>query len=246
MSELRAHSQVHVELAEPVDHQKHFDTDAALAQARVIFDRAAKMGKTSGFKIRPMHILHQPEKWAKLAEEYGTRILWQYRKNLFKATVGEYSYRVLNDTAVVEGLRTNLSKKERCALGAGCSYKIEDLGFIHRTLLNKVKTQNQITQAVGLIDGGRGCVREVPYEDYLYHREETVRDIQKFLGIKTEKTQPGRFKATGDNLCEVVENWDEVCKNFYGCIAWQHMLDDVRNECFCKYSGGPSKFCGMS
>lgn len=245
VSELRAHSQTHIELAEPVDHQETFDTDAALKEARGIFERGVKEGKTAGFKMRPMHIMNKAKEWAGLAREFETRILWQYRKNLFKATVGEYAYRVLNDTTVVEGLRKPISKEERCSLGAGCRYRISDLRFVHETLKSKVRMQNQITAAVEVIDGGRGCVREVAYEDYLYHREDTVGDVQKFLGFRMEKTEPGRFKATGDNLCEVVENWDEVCRHFYGCFAWQHMLDDVRNQCFCKYSGGPSGFCEM-
>lgn len=245
LSELASHSHVFVTQPEPVDHQAQYNTTEALEITRDFFDRGIALGKTPGFKIRPMHILDEPEKWRALAIEYETRIIWQYRKNLLKSSVGEYSSRYLNDTSVIEGLRSREMVDDRCNFGVGCSFRVDNFDFFHKTLQDKLHSQKLITDAVHAISGGEGCVREVPYEEYLYEREKTLSSMQRFLGLDEEQTAPERFKATGDNLCDVVENWDELCTNFYGCVLWQHMLDDPRHSCFCSFSSGPTKYCDM-
>lgn len=245
ISELRAHSQAFIDKFEPVDHQQHFNTTQALKFTRHFFEQGIAAGNTPGFKIRPMHILGEPEKWRELAVKYDTRIIWQYRKNLMKSSIGEYSNRYLNDSSILKGLESQEKAEDRCNFGVGCSYRVDDLDFLHKTLQGKFRSQKQITDAVHAISGGEGCVREVPYEDYLYERVETLSDLQQFLGFDEEKTAPERYKATGDNMCDVVENWEEVCTNFYGCVLWQHMLDDRRNNCFCPFSSGPAKYCDM-
>lgn len=243
LSELRQHPLLYVEKMELVDHQEVFNSTAALAETRAFFERGIRRGKVPGFKIRPMHLLVAPELFRALVRLYDTRIIWQYRQNLFKAAVGEYSTRYLNDSRAVEGLRSNLSVEERCASGAGCRFRIEDMSFLHETLCEKVKSHHLITNAVHSLTDGRECVREIPYEDYLYDREATMRDVFKFLGVAHRWTVPQRFKATKDNMCEVIDNWADVCRELYGCITWQPMLDDARNGCFCNFSSGPVKYC---
>lgn len=243
ITELMNHSQVHVAEKEPLDHQSSFNTTEALQIARGIFDNGVQLDKTVGFKMRPQHILAQPEAWRQLVAEYDARIIWQYRKNLFKAAIGEYTNRYLNDTSVVEGLEKNLSREERCRIGAGCSFRIENFHFLHENLRSMIRSQRLITQAVATLStdslhAGTPCVREMPYEDYLYDRDAFMSDLKRFLGLGRESTAPARFKATSDNMCEVVENWDELCDKFYGCVLWQHMLDDPRNECYCTMASG--------
>lgn len=245
-SELKGHPQVHVELAELVDHQDVFNTTKALQATREFFDRGIALGKTPGFKIRPMHILNEPENWRALARQYRTRIIWQYRQNLFKGAVGEYSNRYLNDTSVVEGLRKDMPKEERCKIGVGCSYSINNIPFLHTIMKNMFRSQQSIVDAVHEISkDGRYCVRELPYEDYLYDREDSLADIFKFLGLRQEVTKPLRYKATDDNLCKVVENWEETCNAFYPCTVFQHMIDDPRNNCFCTLRKGTTKHCSL-
>lgn len=248
LSELYNHSQVHVGTMEPVDHQEVFNTTEALKRTREIFNYAIRQGRTVGFKIRPNHVLAEPEAWRELVVEYKTRIVWQYRKNIMKAAIGEYSNRYLNDTSAIEGLKLNLSREERCRIGAGCSYRIENFGFLHYQLRSMLYSQNSIAGAVKVLSGDSPCVREMPYEDYLYDRDAFMADLNRFLGLGREDTTPERFKATSDNMCEVVENWDELCDKFYGCILWQPLLDDPRNNCFCKLaSGSPtSGYCSMA
>ncbi|PXF49010.1 hypothetical protein BWQ96_01148 [Gracilariopsis chorda] len=243
LSELRSHSEIYTEIAELVDHQPLFNSSAALEETAAFFKRGIKKGKVPGFKIRPAHIVNKPKQFRALAQKYQTRIIWNYRRNLFKASVGEYANRYLNDTSAVEGLRENVTMEERCKLGAGCRFRIDNFKFLHDTIREKVKSHHAILDAVNVISGSESCVREVPYEDYLYDRENVMTDVQAFLGLRAEDTKPSRFKATRDSLCEVVENWDELCESFYGCFVWQKMLEDVRNDCYCKFSSGPTTYC---
>lgn len=244
LSELTSHADVYVELAELVDHQPTFNTSLALQEAAAFFERGTRDGKTAGFKIRPRHVLAAPEQWRRLATRFDTRIIWQYRKNVVKSSVGEYSNRVLDDRSVVEGLRQNVSRDERCNIGVGCSFKIVDFEALFTILKGSLRSHRAIAEAVGVLAGGDGCVREVPYEDYLYAREEVMTDVIKFLGLDVRETTPSRFKATGDRLCEVVENWNQLCERLYGCLEWQSMLEDDFNDCHCAFpTNGTTKYC---
>lgn len=245
ISELSSNSRAYVHKKEPVDHQETFNTTAALLFTRDFFEKGIAEGKTPGFKIRPAHILTEPEQWRKLALDYDTRIIWQYRQNLFKSAVGEYSGRYLNDTSIVKGLDSKEQAANRCSFGVGCSYPIDDVPFFHELLRGKVISQRKIAAAVHAVTGGMGCVRELPYEDYLYEREETLADVFRFLGLPQEPSEPERFKATGDNMCSVVENWAELCQNYYGCALWQHMLDDPKNGCTCPLTSTPTTYCQL-
>lgn len=244
LSEIREHPDVHMRVMELVDHQERFNSTLAALTTRRFFEAGIAAGKVPGFKIRPFHLFAAPELFRNIVRDFDTRILWQYRKNIFKASVGEYAVRYLQDRRSIEGLRQNLSENERCAQKQGCSFNVRNITFLHRLLRSKVHSHNLITQAVHSLGRANGnCIREIPYEDYLYNRQDTMLDIFKFLGLPQSVTAPQRFKANSDNLCRVVENWHEVCRLFYSCITWQHMLDDPRNDCFCDSPGGPSKFC---
>ena len=245
ITEMMAHSKFHIKDKEPVDHQEVFNTTAALEYTRNHFKAGIDQGLIPGFKIRPRHILEEPEKWAQLVEEFDTRIVWQYRQNLFKSAVGDYSVKYLKDESVVEGLRSNMSKEERCKIGVGCTYPIENYDAFYETLNAKVISQRLISKAVNALSRDRECVRELPYEDYLYEREDALKDLFRFLGVPWEPTQPDRFKATSDNMCEVVKNWDEICKRFYGCVIWQSMMNDPKNDCYCSAVFGPTNFCHL-
>ena len=244
MSEIEAHTQTFTGPREPVDHYEYeFNTSMALEYTRDFFQRGIAEGKVAGFKMRPNHINKAPEEWAALAKEFDTRIIWQYRENVLKQAVGEYSYKYLNDTSVIEGLRNKADVKERCKRGVGCRFKIENLDFFHHTLTDCLHSDMAISRGVHLIADGKLCVHAVPYEDYLYEREKTMGQLRRFLGLRYEETAPARYKATSDNLCEVVSNWKELCANFYGCHVWRHMFEDDRNGCTCEFSTGHVEYC---
>lgn len=243
LSEAREHPDVFMNVMELVDHQNTFNATAAAETTRTFFETGLRNGKVPGFKIRPHHLLAEPKLFYDIVRQFNTRIIWQYRKNLFKASVGEYAVRYLHDDRSVEGLRENLTDSARCAQSAGCSFRIDNIAFLHSIIKHKVHSHNLIADAVHSVVGASGCIREIPYEDYLHNREATMRDIFRFLGLPHHKTTPKRFKANSDNMCKLVENWQHVCRMFYSCISWQHMLDDARNDCFCKSPGGPTTFC---
>jgi len=119
------------------------------------------------------------------------------------------------------------------------------MDLLHKLVQTKISRNVEIADAVHELVDENKCVLEVPYEDYLYDRESTLSDIQSFLGLRFEKTKSERYKVTSDNLCEMLENWDEICRNFYSCPIWQHMMDDEQNNCYCPLDPGPSKFCAL-
>lgn len=247
MSELRQHPEIYIENPEAVDHgENEFNSPNALNFTRAFFSRGQNQNQVPGFKIRPWHLVNAPEEWAALAREFDTRIIWQYRRNALKQTVGEYSYRALNDSSVLEGLRSRDELQRRCEIGAGCSFPIEDLDYFHSMLRNSMMTDAQIARATSLLADGSDCVHELRYEDYLYHRKGTMLDLYDFLGIKHIDIEPTRFKATGDNMCKVVDNWLDLCAAFYGCAAWRPLFEDPINGCGCPFSKSPTKYCDAS
>lgn len=246
LSELKEHSQtITADSAEPIDHGAYeYDTPLALKFTREFFEKGLALDKTAGFKMRPHHIMEDPAAWAALAKKYNTRIIWQYRINLFKKAVGEWTRQYLNDTSVIEGLRGNMTREERCKIGAGCQFSIEDFDFFHKLLKAGFHSDQAISSGVDLVANGSSCIHAVPYEDYLYNRETSMAALQKFLGLLPEDHLPLRHKATNDNLCETVTNWKELCANFYGCHAWRLMLDDPENNCRCDdFTSGHVRYC---
>lgn len=221
------------------------DTARALNETRAFFDAGIKAGRMPGYKIRSHYVLKDPAGWAALAAEYDTRIIWQYRKNVFKAAIGVYARVVLGDTTATSGIpKDELIAQDRCSMGVGCSFRIENFKEMHNILTNRIEQDMQIMQAVKAIDGERKCVFELPYEDYLYYQRETMQDLFAFLGVKAHNLETFRAKATADNLCKVIKNYDEICTTFYGCPVWQPYLDDFKNDCRCRnFITGSAAYC---
>lgn len=244
MSELKSHPETYITAWEPVDHGEiQENTTDALRYTREFFNAGIEKGKVPGFKIRPRHILNDPEAWASLAREYDTRIIWQYRRNFLKQAVGEYVLRVLEDRSVVAGLKTEEEYKNRCDIGAGCSIVVDDFDAFHSIIRIINFNDYMIANATDAIAGGRDCVHELRYEDYLYHRKGALLDLFDFLGLSHAETAPELYKATQDRLCDVVSNWNDFCAAFYGCKVWRALFEDERNGCTCKFSSSPSKYC---
>lgn len=236
-TELQAHPHVDVRFLEPLDHGPiEFDTDLALARARRILDHSITNDKMPGFKIRPFHLRNRPDAWRLLVREYDMRVFWQFRVNIFKQAVGEYRHRVLNDTSVVEGLRgddrlqcDDPGQKDAYA----CQFAVRDVPALH-ALLNDFSINDELlSEAVRFLNLAPHQLMPVKYEDYLYRRERTVATALRFLGLSVVKTVPLRHKASPDNLCNMVSNFQHVCTLFYACQLWRPYLDDARNSCYC-------------
>lgn len=245
-SQLRQHPDVMSTFdPEAVDHHQYeFNTTLALQFTRNLFEEARAKGKTAGYKIRPNHILAEPKEWAELAAKYNTRIIWNYRENTFKKAVGEYKMLYYNDKTVVEGLHKRLNRSELCKL-TKCTFPIKDMDKFHFQLRRMSTNERLVTRGVKLIDNGRGCVLPLPYERYLHSPQAVMKKVHAFLGIDYINNAPLRFKSTRDNLCELIENWDEVCHNFFHCIPWRPMMVDRRYNCGCNVKPGPDKYCQL-
>lgn len=202
LSELGQHSGTHVALPEPVDHEPYQrNTTAALAYTRAFFTAGRAKGLVPGFKIRPWHIEQDPDAWRALTEEFDTRLIWNFRVNVLKASVGEYTARYLNDTSVIEGLRPG-TEATRCSTGAGCRFAVQDMDFLHGLMRMFVSSDRRISAAVEALqqsgDGKpRRCVLTAPYEEYLLSRRVVMRQVHTFLGLGDEDHQPSRGTRRG-------------------------------------------------
>eukprot|EP00178_Gracilaria_changii_P019949 TRINITY_DN578_c0_g3_i1.p1 TRINITY_DN578_c0_g3~~TRINITY_DN578_c0_g3_i1.p1 ORF type:complete len:439 (-),score=74.08 TRINITY_DN578_c0_g3_i1:271-1587(-) len=232
ITELQTHSEFVVEKLEPLDHHEYArNTDLAYEHAKELMDRGIEKGKIPGFKIRPYHILNKPELWRKFVRDYDCRVIWQYRENIVKRAIGEYRNRYLNDSSVVEGLLPN---QKACEAGSDqkCTFRIEDMRFLHSIMNSMSSSDELLSSAVRSLERNED-MSIVKYEDYLYRRERTMKETFDFLGVDWQETAAQRKKASPDNLCKMVTNFQEVCDRFLPCQLWRPFLYDDVNDCRC-------------
>lgn len=247
ISALQQHNEVLVSGFEPLDHgDMKTNTDAALQYAESFFAAGAVGNRTAGFKIRPHHILQQPKRWAELFREHGTRIIWNYRSNIFKQAVGHWPIAYLNDTTAYEGIRVGAnSKKKRSGVRR---YKISDPAAFHRLLSARWRGERDVERALAML-GDDACVLPISYELLLRDPTKAYFAMQSLLGLSIDPNiRARRSKVTSDNLCQVVTNWDDICRDFFLCSRWRPMMDDVENGCTCPVPTGVlhsgwRKFC---
>lgn len=242
-SELSRHPSVYMERREMLERRETIENSTlALLETRAFFKRGLALNMTPGFKMRPAHVMRNIAAWQSLAAEFDTRVIWQYRRNSIKKAVGEYSVQVYKDRSARMGLHRR-DKGNRCAMGAGCAFAINDLPVFRSILIDIARTDVSIEQGVRAINADRGCVHELLYEDYLYERERTIGDLQRFLGLERIATQSLFTKATKDNMCDVVTNWQEICENFFQCPQWRPLFNSDRNNCSCHTLATHPTYC---
>lgn len=230
------------------------ESERALQLTRDFFTESIAKGKIPGFKIRAFDIMMDPEGWEALTREFDTRIIWQYRKNVFKTTLGVYARVELGDYTATGGIKTTEldDVEDRCKMGVGCSFNITNFDKFHQLLTNRVTQDLEMVKATRVLDGdmspkgSRQCVFELPYEDYLYHKEDTMKDLYAFLGLQLNTLETFRAKATSDSMCDVIDNFNEFCSMFYACPHWQPFLDDFENDCRCSsFTHGTDRYCAI-
>lgn len=230
MTELDQHSQIYMSGYEPVDHGQYAkNSSMSLMYADDFFTEAARLNKTGGFKIRPRNLLANPEAWSALIAKHSTRILWNYRQNTFKMSVSHYPIVHLGDRSGYEGLRVNDSAMQRRIR----RFRIHDMEALHKILTKRIAGEQSVSLALRRLSIQQ-CVLPLSYESYLRQHETTMQDVQRFLGVdETERHPAQRAKAMNVNLCELVENWIDVCNPFFGCAEWRALMDDYENGCSC-------------
>lgn len=255
MTSLKQHSMTYIDGLEPVDHGKFVSGDAesnsrmALKFTNEFFTNATNRNLTGGFKIRPRQILKRPREFAKLIKKFDTRIIWSYRTNVMKQAIGDYTIHHYGDKSAYEGLMVNKNSTSDSAIEAkkrkNRSFRINDMRKLHGMLKSRVKGDGEIANALRLMTSN-SCVLPVSYESYLRQGDMTLERVQRFLGLGTKEMHSAlRQKANQDSLCDLVENWEDVCEAFFGCIEWRWMMDDFENGCSCS-SLNPSRFKASS
>lgn len=244
ITSLRQHSQVEVPGLEPIDHAPFVDiktgsiapngTDAALAYVHSVFHNATHAhNRTAGFKVRPTHLLKQPGNFSTLIRDYSTRIIWSYRSNLIKQAVGDYRIHHYKDKLSYEGFLVDASGVAKRPSDRPNSIRIDNTARLRELVKSRARADRILTGAISKI-AVDGCVLPVSYESYLREPDATLERIQRFLGLDTAERHPSqRAKANHDSLCDLIENFDDVCKAFFGCSQLRWMLDDIENGCSC-------------
>lgn len=244
MTSLRKHSQTFITGLEPIDHfaitkETHMNVSRrAVAYTDQFFRNASASAAASaplsaGFKVRPTHILKLPESFAHVIREHDTRIIWSYRSNTLKQAVGDYRIHKFNDLLSYEGLKTSDNGSALVPDSRNASFRIDDMNLLHSLLKGRAKADNVLAEAVAKISPDN-CVLPVSYESLLRDPDLTLLRVHRFLALDESEIQPmERAKANQDALCELVENWDDLCQKLYGCVEWRWMLDDVDNGCSC-------------
>lgn len=218
---------------EPIDHYEYeTNTSLALAWTRQFLAEGIAAGKVPGFKLRPTHILADPDGFRALVREFGVRVIWNSRANLLKQAVGEYRGRYLKDLTVVEGLRDGETLAQRCAAGGCPAVNVSNMPYFHGLLRDLYNNDRLVEEAVAAA-APDGCVLPLPYEDYLYGRQAAMGRVYRFLGVPIEDHPPNRRKATHDSLCAAVANYDDLCAALYMCQDLRWMFDDWRTGCKC-------------
>ncbi|KAI0560417.1 P-loop containing nucleoside triphosphate hydrolase [Gracilaria domingensis] len=252
MTSLKQHSQTSIDGFEPVDHGQfrtgthEENAEKALNYTSQYFRNASKHGLTSGFKIRPLHLTHLPQQFAALIRNHNTRIIWSYRSNMLKQAIGDYGI-YLGDRSAFEGIKVdpNQAAPDR----SNRSIYIDDIPRLHRFMKSRVSGDKQVSAALKSVSKDH-CVLPVSYESFLKDPELTMLRTQRFLGLNTDELHPSmRAKANPDTICDLVQNWEQLCEAFFGCVQWRWMLDDYENGCSCsslRPSRFGTKFCSIS
>lgn len=253
MSQILSHPDVHFTLKnmEPLNEKKYmWNMTNALRYAREIFNEGSAKGKLTGFKINAYVVMRAPEKWAELFAEYETKVIWNYRENMFKRSVGRYPFYFMDDSTTIGGLPAQYTREQRCKSGY-CQFSMEPENL--RCLLQRSNfIHEEMRTALAAMTAYNNCTLQAPYDDYLYHPHESVLQIQRFLELVPYYRRPRTIKATSENMCEVVSNYAEICAHYAGCKVWGWMLEDERTNCSCsqfnyKSHGGEgvNRFCDI-
>lgn len=118
------------------------------------------------------------------------------------------------------------------------SFAIHDTAAFHRLLSARWRGERQVENALAAL-GADTCVLPVSYELLLRAPAVALLAQQAFLGLRLDAgLRAQRAKATPDNLCRVVNNWADVCRDFFLCARWRAMMDDPEHGCTCPVPTG--------
>lgn len=211
------------------------DHQAALEWTRDYFTRVQTLGYMPGFKMEIIPILKAMDDWKKLVEEFDTAIIFNYRVDHLKRAVGRYSFHYLGDKTAIGGINTKSgdAKHDRCSVGVGCSFNIDNMSNLHCIMTRSWKTY--MYKVDGVKELTDNCALNQPYEDYLKYPTDVLHQTLDFLGLERIEVESTREKATSDDMCQTVENFAELCAAFGDCALWKDSLvGEMDGSCTCK------------
>eukprot|EP00188_Purpureofilum_apyrenoidigerum_P000824 Plantae.Rhodophyta-Purpureofilum_apyrenoidigerum.ctg14079.p1 GENE.Plantae.Rhodophyta-Purpureofilum_apyrenoidigerum.ctg14079~~Plantae.Rhodophyta-Purpureofilum_apyrenoidigerum.ctg14079.p1 ORF type:complete len:370 (-),score=58.07 Plantae.Rhodophyta-Purpureofilum_apyrenoidigerum.ctg14079:1195-2304(-) len=201
---------------------------------RGIYAHAEKAGQMGVLKYNGLSVLKNPTQWKELLKENNSRILYMHRTNHVKRAVGRYPYRYMHYNGHFGGRMAG--EEVNCYNDEGqnvCQFEV-DPASIHCMLKRSYKVDKEQQQQLDAVTDENACVMEIVYEDFLYTPDKVLDNVLEFLGLDKRETHTGREKSTNDNLCDVVQNYADLCAAFNECSRWSWMLNDEVNGCTCR------------
>uniref|UniRef100_A0A7S3ELZ7 Protein-tyrosine sulfotransferase n=1 Tax=Rhodosorus marinus TaxID=101924 RepID=A0A7S3ELZ7_9RHOD len=201
--------------------------------ARYLFEqnRLASERMAEGFKVRPGNIRDGEELWEELVNEYQTRLVLNYRDNVFKSAIGLYSIRVRGDLSSQQGMRDETSEEHCEKHPELCRFEVTQFDQFAYVLAKSYITRETTKGIAKMVDWP--CIMTTRYEDFVLDPGSEMSKIYDFLGVQRMDLKAKYNKALPDNPCELVSNYQELCRMFWGCEQYRDHLQDPANNCFC-------------
>lgn len=240
MSILKQHPGTSIDdlpILEPLNTKERTENiTAAVEWTREYFRKARDEGRFVGFKLSGFPVMRAKEEFAQIVEEFETAVIWNFRLDFFKRSVGRYPFQWLGDDTAVSGI-SKKELEERCNMGVGCNFDVDNIEDLHCQMTRSWRVHWGMEETVDFLTArsvfGKSCALHVDYHDFLKHPDHVSMQMQDFLGLPRKAIEATRMKATSDNMCEVVSNYADLCAAFSECSEWKDMLNDTENGCSC-------------
>eukprot|EP00188_Purpureofilum_apyrenoidigerum_P001253 Plantae.Rhodophyta-Purpureofilum_apyrenoidigerum.ctg16738.p1 GENE.Plantae.Rhodophyta-Purpureofilum_apyrenoidigerum.ctg16738~~Plantae.Rhodophyta-Purpureofilum_apyrenoidigerum.ctg16738.p1 ORF type:complete len:337 (+),score=45.53 Plantae.Rhodophyta-Purpureofilum_apyrenoidigerum.ctg16738:47-1057(+) len=211
----------------------------SVKKSRQLFNQyRGKFGnsKAPGFKVRPSNIFTSGGvgRWQKLINKFNTRLILNYRENIFKSSIGMYSIRGLGDLSSQMGLPDGKTSEEHCKENPHlCSFRIDDFKLFSNLLFKAMDSKRRTLEIAEKLCWP--CVHYIRYEDFEKDSNGEMDKVYDFLGVPREQHTALFQKALPKSPCKILSNYQEVCSRFWGCEQFRPYLEDPENDCYCDY-----------
>lgn len=169
--------------------------------------------KAVGFKTKLKDVLDL-DSFTKLLHEKQIHIIHMQRQNVIKAVVSRINARRLHDKTGNWNLYNEADRLPPVNL---------DLDDFDAMLQNRVAQDTELAAYVSQLKLPK---LTVCYENLLQDRDAVLRQIFEFLHVKWVPVEAKTKKNTGDDLREVIENYDELRSRYVG-TRYETMFDEV-------------------
>jgi hypothetical protein len=185
-----------------------------LAWARSFWGTAAAKGvHARGFKSKIVDIL-DPQGFVQLLHEQECRVITLRRQNTVKGVVSTANAKRLHDTS---GNWNLLKQEDRMP-----AFAIDPAQF--DAMLHQREQWDRELQA--FVAGLRLPLLSLFYEEILAGEAGVLQRVVDFLGVEFHAMQPKIHKHTGDDLRDVLTNYDDLRRR-YADTQYAAMFDEV-------------------